>query len=564
MTDAGEVVALLTELGARGLEFSRVAGELRKATDDKNVDAIRPFRFAFDYALLPSDKTDSLTAFVPMLGYSDGSSYPPALDTLDEAILTTWEEAADVDGPVVGARLHDLLWQRKHGASPHLHARAAHAAYLALVELDWEPIYRVQCVNRAIDIARALNDDALRDAGTAASIGLCRAELAAANPKPGVILALLGALVSLPNTAQPADVDGLLNAADQLFGGDAHLSDSLLDLRMAREQDENVKTALRRQKVELWREEAERAKGLGRYAHLRKALGFARDFGFGDVAERITTEMQTMSPDDLQTIASEFSLPTAEVEEFINSFLSAETWQDCLAVFGSWGPPSGDHKANLEMVSRIQEDHPLLFLITKVVYDRGGFPVQDVTTEEQHREVALSEQERMQLGLYSWLLARVLERIPDRYGRPETNDLAGFLAENLIPPDIAARIVAAFDLFWENRPDECAHVLTPRIEAVVRILANRAGIRIIDAPRAGKSGGVRPLGGLPEDFQDRDTFRNLSWTRYLKNLLVDRFGLNLRNDICHGIVVSVSVEEAALLLHAVCFLRNLTPNPESG
>lgn len=560
----GTVVELLAHLGNRGLTFSQVADELRGATSEKNADVMRPFRYAFDYELLPSSETDSLTAFVPMLGYTDGSSYPPPLDTLDEVILTAWEEAADADGPVIGARLHDLLWQQTHGESPHVHARTAHAAYLTLVESDWEPIYRVQCVNRAIDLARALNDDKLVRAGIASAIGLCETELASADPKPGVVLGILGALVSLPLSLQPAEADGLLDAADQLFGGDSHLADSLLDVRIARERDDAAKTELRRSKVELWRREAGATKGLGRYAHLRRALGFARDFGFGEVADDITTEIQAMSPDEdnLQTIAAEFSIPASEVEAFINSFLAAETWEDCLALFGSWGPPSGDHTANLEMVRKTQKEHPLLFLITKIVYDRGGFPVQDVRTEEQHREVALSEHERAQLTFYSWLFARVLDRIPDRYGLPPADELTAFLAANLVPPDIAARVAAAFDLFWQNRPDECAHLLTPRIEAVIRILASRAGIRIIDAPSPGKPGGVRPLGALLQEFLNRDIFRNTSWARYLKNLLVDRFGLNLRNDICHGIVTIVSAEEAALLLHAVCFLRNLTPNPK--
>lgn len=72
MTAKHETVALIGELGNRALEFSQVADELRNATNESNADAMRPFRFAFDYALLPSSRSDSLRAFVPMLGYSDG------------------------------------------------------------------------------------------------------------------------------------------------------------------------------------------------------------------------------------------------------------------------------------------------------------------------------------------------------------------------------------------------------------------------------------------------------------------------------------------------------------
>jgi Domain of unknown function (DUF4209) len=48
-----------------------------------------------------------------------------------------------------------------------------------------------------------------------------------------------------------------------------------------------------------------------------------------------------------------------------------------------------------------------------------------------------------------------------------------------------------------------------------------------------------------------------SWRRYLAHLLSDPLGLNLRNEIGHGLIGVVDESRCALLVHAVCHLRLL-------
>jgi Domain of unknown function (DUF4209) len=130
-----------------------------------------------------------------------------------------------------------------------------------------------------------------------------------------------------------------------------------------------------------------------------------------------------------------------------------------------------------------------------------------------------------------------------------------FFTSALIDDAMAERISLALELWWDDRPDESAHVLVPRLEAAVRNLAREIGLPIIREPYGGKPGGVRPLGELLHQLEGR--FPTAGWHAYLLHLLVDPLGLNLRNVVAHGVRARMERSDAALLLHAAAFLRLL-------
>jgi hypothetical protein len=68
-------------------------------------------------------------------------------------------------------------------------------------------------------------------------------------------------------------------------------------------------------------------------------------------------------------------------------------------------------------------------------------------------------------------------------------------------------------------------------------------------------GGVRTLGVLLDAMVT--ALPTPGWHAYLRSLLVDPLGPNLRNVVAHGLRTSIAPEDAALLIHAACFLRSL-------
>jgi Domain of unknown function (DUF4209) len=82
----------------------------------------------------------------------------------------------------------------------------------------------------------------------------------------------------------------------------------------------------------------------------------------------------------------------------------------------------------------------------------------------------------------------------------------------------------------------------------------RVGIPVTKLPRGEERGGVITLGLLLARLEGRV---DESWRRYLAHVLADPLGLNMRNDISHGLIEAVDEIRVALLIHVMLFLVTL-------
>jgi hypothetical protein len=270
-----------------------------------------------------------------------------------------------------------------------------------------------------------------------------------------------------------------------------------------------------------------------------------------------------MTPDemDLKTVSATVEVPREQIDRFHDAFLEGEDWRECLLLFGSYGPPSGNYEENIRTIRELQQEHPLQFLFSRVILGPGNVPIMHATTEEEHREVELSVHEARGIGLWAISAAEILSRIRNEKAAPDPDSATAFFSTNIITTEVAERMGRSLLLYWEDQPDEAGHVLIPRLEAAVREMCRQAGLAIIREPRGRVPGGVRPLGDLMTALKGR---LDESWRRYLVNVLVDPVGTNLRNRISHALLPSVTREQAAVLLHAACFLRLLAPAEEGS
>lgn len=556
----GDAVGSRLAAAAEGAtSWAEVAARLREDLKTTDSDQLRWLIWAFEYALESLQGASSADPFTPMLGFNDGSFYPPALCAMEGAALAVWAEAADEDGPVVASRLHDLLWERRSGDEPHLHARAAWRAYMELVGGTWESIYRSASVMRALQLARSLNDADLLKETVLGTVGFVRDALAVEGATPGGPLRALGALVDLPRESHPAELDDLLGLAESVFERDARLFESVAQMKMSLASSDEDLASLRTDLVIRWLETADRDKGLGRFAHLRHALELAEAYGLTDQARTIRRLIQDSPPadDEFHEVSVELKISRAELDDYVTDLAGDDDWQAALTRLGAMPPPSGDYATNLARVEKQKTEHPLLFLVTKVVYGPHGFPIQVIKDEGLHERVALSEQERYGMELAGLIIGRVLDEVTEHYGVPSSEELTAFFTSAFIPVETAERVAASLFHYWEERLDECVHVLCPRIEATLRTGFMKAGMTVISLPVGERPGGVRVLGELLKEALELGVLSDASRTRYLYNLLCDPYGMNLRNSIAHGFLTKARREDAALLIQAICYLRLL-------
>jgi hypothetical protein len=515
-------------------------------------DPVRVVACAFYYMLRPfTEPRDPWGPFAPVFEGPSGV-FPPPLAKVEDHWLAAWSDVvAGSTTTVVRSRLHDLLWERKWSSRPDLHARQAIDAYVELNGSSWSSIDRAFGLIRALELARAINDQQRLATVTAACEKDARDSMRASSPEPGVALRLIRALMWLPPDLQPASVDDLLDEAEKAYGADPHQFESIVDLKATRRSaDAAYVRQLRVQEVERWRQRASETTGLRRFFHLQKALEGARNYGLSDLANQTRRDMQEVEL-GLKQIETAVSIPTEQVEKLISTFVDTDDWRAALRRFGMYGPPSGDLQKNIAAVEEQMRAAPLQYLVTKTVLGPGNVPIRVVSSEADHRDVALSEHEKMGIIMWAAFAADILDRIRARHGLPEPTALTEFFTTPLIPPDVAERIGRAVLLYWQGEPDDSAHLLVPRLEATIRTIARECGLATFREPQGDKPGGARALGDLLIAMKERI---DESWRRYLWNLLADPVGVNLRNRIAHGLLPKADRKDAALLIHAACHI----------
>ena len=378
--------------------------------------------------------------------------------------------------------------------------------------------------------------------------------------------------MALPSKDRPDRLGELLEQAGDRYGKDPHIFDAVADLR-SRLVDDTERQELRRAQVQRWRDESSEGDGMLRVLRLEQALEIARNYGLKDEADDLRRQLGGITPEELglKEISAELAIPSEEVEQFLQSFEAADSWQLGLRLLAMQGPPGGSPEDAGTHVDEMMAEFPVQFLFTKaIIGPDNATAVFRAATPEAHRRLALAEQRAQQARMWGAFCASALERIGERHDRPSLEALARFLTTDLIEAEVAERIARAIKLFWEEQFDESAHVLVPRLERVLREMARQVGIPIVREPRPDKEfGGVEMLGALMRDLQE--AFADAGWHAYLLNLLADPLGLNLRNSISHGLHGTVGAIDASLLVQAALLVAGMSlkslddpPVPPSG
>jgi hypothetical protein len=539
-----------------------IHGRIRKSVPDGEEDRYRSLVWAFGYDLTSPEEVDRRdregSAFGAMMEFAEGRM-PPRLAEVPIEDVTLWVDAFDaVDDPRSRSRLGDLLWERRVEPRPDQRARAAAIALVALCDdPHWEPMETTQGLVRALELARSVSDPELIDLAAAQMVTVAKDEMTLDEHRPGIPFTLLESLVALPPKHPPKEVEELIVLVEEKYREDPFQVNTAIDLRCQLAGPVEV-GELRRRQVVLWRDRARGGDGLLKLSFLRTALELATAHGFRDEAEALRVELAEISEDelDLKEISAEVKMPREETEKFFKFFVERDDWRISLGLFANHGPPGGEPESLNEAVAEKMKNHPFQYLVTGVVLDPDlGIPVFESTDDDSHVRAARAQHRVFAARLWGVFAVRILREIEERFGRPDRHELVDFFTTDLISATNAERIAEALELWWEGETNLSACLLAPRIEAVVRDMANRLGLATVWEPTSNKPGRARSLGVILSSMRGR--IGTPGWHAYLISLLTDSLGLNLRNVISHGLRPEIGPDDAALLIHAACFLAIL-------
>jgi hypothetical protein len=541
-----------------------VASALRsKAVGDEVL--IRTLIAGLEYHLVLDDERRTPHGPCGPMIEANGQCYPAPVNLVDEVVPGTydlWQQAIPLTPlSLVRARFADLLWEARFSDRPHEFARMAIDSYIAATTEGYgHPVEVSEAIQRAVELASRINDEARRSAAIDAAVHLTDNAIESDERMPGVALRLLAMFLGDRADRRPRGLDQLLGRAIERFGDDPWNLESALELQAKLAPPED-RDALRSRAAEAFRDLAHRSEGLVKYAHLQHAIELAEEYGLSTLADSVRREVESITEEELglELVSAEVTIPREDVDGFISWFVGDDDLESALTRFGAH-LPTGDTVNNRAFVEKIMADHPLQFLFTRMQIGPENSLVRSTSDADDQVEQALIDHEARRASMFSSFAVEILDAIRERYG--PVSGAGKWFQSDLIQPAISARITRAIELYEEGDFDSSASVLAPRLERIIRRIAGAAGLTVTRSPdRRGRSGGVKGLGellsllsgALPEPTR-----------RYLKVLLVEVTGLNLRNRIGHGLDEEVARREAALLIQCACHLRLLRPEERSG
>lgn len=532
-------------------EWHRVEQCFREALGEDAGEDARPVVWAFGYMLVGRRREEPRKrsgVFAPMIVWENGASFPPPLAEIEDEVAPIWAGYAKAtDGyPLATSRFHDLLWVVRFGDRAVDHARAAIDAYLELGEIV-ETMDLVDCISRALEIGSEIGDEDRIVAAVKKAVEVTEAEIVEANERrPGIPMNLLEDLVALKPERRPDNLMDLIEAAGKRYGADPWIAQSASELHASLLPTEK-RAALALEQVERWRTEAQKGDGLLRYVHLQHALELARKNSLIKQVEEILVELQSITPEelDLKRISAEVKIPREKIDPFIKSFGEQNSWEAALERVGAEGPPitAEPDEQSETLLSRI--------IPTQVIGSRSSL-VFGAAEEEDHDRLDASKDDALRIQLWGTLMVEILDTIRDRFGTPDRSALVDFFTTELIDASIASRLADALLRFFNGDDDGALHIAIPQIEASIRSAAAHLGIVVIKNPQGERPGGVRPLGALLTDMRGRT---DEAWRHYFVNALNDSLGLNLRDQVTHGLYAPVSRGDVATALHIALQLR---------
>ena len=373
---------------------------------------------------------------------------------------------------------------------------------------------------------------------------------------PGVPLRLIDSLATMRADRRPPELDDLIDQALDRYGDDPWNLESTLGIR-SRLVDSTDRPALWREAVESRASHARRTDGLVKYAHFQHAIELAEEHGLREDAERLRREVEELPRDalDLHAVSAEVEVPREQIDQFIDGVVGDDDLESALTRFGSH-LPSGLPDENRAFVAQLMDEYPVQFIFTRMVIGPENSLIRSIGEDDQ-ADQALTDYEAQRASMFSVFAVEMLDRMRQRYG--SLAQASKWFESELIEPEVAERLGRAMDLYESSDPDSAAALLAPRLERVIRRIASLVGLTVTRSPDPrGRPGGVKGLGQLItalEGALDEPT------RRYLRVLLTEVTGLNLRNRVSHGLADPIAQSEAALLIHAACHVRLLQPAP---
>jgi hypothetical protein len=293
---------------------------------------------------------------------------------------------------------------------------------------------------------------------------------------------------------------------------------------------------------------------------LRQAYSVYKQFNMNESLYKVLTQLKEIGPALIDSMLShEFraELPMEELVQFAQEMVSGAYTQVFSRIATHYLPSISESKQRLD--EGIQQ-YPLAFLFPRNVCDKEGRVVSTVGPAETDYDGLLISQVSQDMSIYSVSLDFILKRAIEEHSLSPQVIVEYLYASTVFPSSQRELLASGIAKYLEGDYISANHILTPRIEVILRNIVEQSGGRVLKEARAGGFY-LRNVDELLCSEEMRNTFGS-DICLYLRVLLSDPRGWNVRNDICHGLGVDACLSKAISdrLVHVLLLFAQLRPN----
>ena len=485
--------------------------------------------------------------------------YSPDIQDLDaESFAHLEERATSCINPVMRARYADLVWDMKNKAiaqRPNVEfARTAIDSYLEAIEKErYEmDMFGVDWLARDLQLARSIKDeertkrvvdaifafyDKIAEVGRAGTwiflFDLLYGEKCTNTDQETRIVAQLEAMFAKVTDTTPSKTG--------VFSYDPFAAEAAADRLLRHYHKLNDRPNVERVMKAFggtFEHMAGQASPMMASIWLPKIVERYQQEGLKDDAERAQLLAQAEGKNiaaHMKTVHVESELKQEDVDNLVAKLVLPGDLDTSLTRIGVYFMPDVD--AVRTLLERLRTDAPFLSMIPVSFVDEEGNPTAVMGALDDDEDGRVYQQLGRSLQFLQPILAYTLKKLREVL-HPSVDDLLGFLSKSPLFAGLRQELLRdGLTAYEQGDFVKAIHVVIPQVECALREFLGRLGVPT--RKPAWNHPGVneaKNLNYILADQRMRGVLKERLW-RYLTLVYVEkRGGLNLRNDVAHGLL----------------------------
>lgn len=246
--------------------------------------------------------------------------------------------------------------------------------------------------------------------------------------------------------------------------------------------------------------------------------------------------------DEMQAFTTTIDLGELKVKEFASQMVRPELDDSLFAIAVHCLTPS--REVILEEVKEAASYAPMYHLFGKKHIDQHGRIIAQTGGIDEQIEPPILERLMWHIQFDSFYLRAAIEEV-FRVHSVNVDKLLDFLyASPVFKDSKKAFFRDAIQAYLDDRHSIMAHLLIPQIEDAIRHLARLEEVSTLQWDSANNGLDYRTLGQILSDDDFKVIFGALGEriVFYLRAILTQELGWNLRNELCHGLVLPENLD----------------------